>query len=190
MRPIFSGILHGATKDDGIGRRSTRAQIRTGNAAAPEYSVRGHSLRPDADHFAGFYVVYVIGVDQVEAQVSEATHGRRFRRPAAAGQPRATEAIGSRATMTRSCARNTKEKRLQLQQRIAQRPASVRSRERATRCRITSVSLDAWKMDPSRSSSGVILGVVMLPLCATRYSLCCSHRKWLRVQEHGVAGVE
>ena len=46
--------------------------------------------------------------------------------------------------------------------------ASVRSRECATRCRITSVSLEAWKIEPSRSNSRRSSpALVMLPLCAT-----------------------
>src|ERR1043166_9644945 len=58
----------------------------------------------------------------------------------------------------------------------------ARSRERATRCRITSVSLEAWKMEPSRSSSRrSSKALVMFPLWAT------AMRPLLQATENGCA---
>ena len=61
-----------------------------------------------------------------------------------------------------------RERAFNLQQRFAQAPGERRSRERATRCRMTSVSLVDWKIDPSSSSSRrSSMALVRLPLCAT-----------------------
>ena len=93
--------------------------------------------------------------------------------------------------MMRSSARNTSENAPSSCSRASRNaPARVRSRERATRCRITSVSLEAWKIDPSRSSSRRSSpALVMLPLCATAMlPFIARHRKRLGVQQHGIAG--
>ena len=98
---------------------------------------------------------------------------------------------GSRATMMRSSARNTSENApSSCNSASRSAPESVRSRECATRCRITSVSLLDWKMDPSRSSSRrSSAAFVILPLCATAMRpFVAGHRKRLRVEQRGVAG--
>ncbi len=90
---------------------------------------------------------------------------------------------GSRATMIRSSARNTSEY-APSKSSSASRSAAARvfSREQATRCRITSVSLEDWKIDPccsnSRRSSPALM---MLPLCAT------AMRPLLQATEKGCA---
>ena len=93
--------------------------------------------------------------------------------------------------MMRSSARNTSENApSSCSSASRSAPASVRSRERATRCRITSVSLEAWKIEPSRSSSRAQFGGVG-DVAVVRHrdlALVAGHRKRLRVQQHRVAG--
>ena len=140
----------------------------------------------------GSHIVQIDRVDQIE--------GAGFRSEHVAGAPpdnsiwpmaSGRNPCGSRATMMRSSARNTSENApSSCSSASRSAPASVRSRECATRCRITSVSLEAWKMEPRAFQFRAQFGGVG-DVAVVRHrdaAFVARHRKRLRVQQHRIAG--
>ena len=83
-----------------------------------------------------------------KAQVSEATTQASRTRPSDSGRM----PIGSRTAISMVGDRSASEKAPRTSRRAsASRSGSVRSRERAMRCTITSVSEVVWKIEPSSS---------------------------------------
>ena len=98
---------------------------------------------------------------------------------------------GSRATMMRSSARKTSENApSSCSSASRSAPASVRSEECAIRCRMTSVSLEAWKMAPRPLQIGAQFGGVgdVAVVRDRDLALVAGHRERLRVEQHGIAG--
>ena len=121
-----------------------------------------HAFRPDAHHFARLDVVQIDRADQIERA------GFRREHVAFAAARKIHFAHRQRAESVRIARHDDavlrqehqRKRAFQLQQRVAQRAVRVRSEECATRCRITSVSLDAWKIAPWRSEFGAQFGGV------------------------------
>ena len=128
------------------GARNTRARIRNATWRGAARTARASlPSGPTIDHLARLDVVHVDSADQVERagfrreHVTDATAGSSSWPMASGRNP-----CGSRATMMRFSARRTSEYAPSSCSKASRRAEpSVRSREWATRCSMTSVSLEA-----------------------------------------------